>query len=279
MTSGQEQDPHRSLRPDTTHSSRATTRSQPASAPGLSLVACRPRRLLQNRLCTIWRTVRRRPLVKAWPARWPANHPHYTPTDASWINQVKSRFGLITRQAVRLGSFSSVKELTRKINACVEQYIAQASAFTWVASAESILARIERVSSLNSWTQHWVGLVGDQGRCAFTLEGNSNPGLIPMRPEPVKHLASVTTTASSYPEALFGSARAQFQSPGWQPRRRCPITTEAHSRSLRGSAGPDQTRTLSRKRDGRARCPTTILSSIRLARSRRTVPPWSGTQS
>ena len=79
---------------------------------------------------------------------------HYTPTCASWINQVERWFGLITQQAIRHGSFANVKELTRKIDAFVDPYNAQATPFVWVAIAESILAKIERLCLLVSGTQH-----------------------------------------------------------------------------------------------------------------------------
>ncbi|MCY3940403.1 MAG: IS630 family transposase [Gammaproteobacteria bacterium] len=92
--------------------------------------------------------------VKAWLARRPRYHMHYTPTYASWINQVERWFGLITQQAIRRGSFSSVKELTRKINAFVDQYNAHASPFAWVATADSILDKINRLCSVISGTQH-----------------------------------------------------------------------------------------------------------------------------
>ena len=92
--------------------------------------------------------------VRAWLARRPRYHVHYTPTYASWLNQVERWFGLITQQAIRRGSFSSVKELTRKIDAFVEQYNEQASPFVWVATAESILKKIERLCSLISGTRH-----------------------------------------------------------------------------------------------------------------------------
>jgi putative transposase len=49
--------------------------------------------------------------VKAWLAQRPRYHVHYTPTYASWLNQLERWFGLITQQAIRRGSFSSVKEL------------------------------------------------------------------------------------------------------------------------------------------------------------------------
>jgi hypothetical protein len=44
---------------------------------------------------------------------------HYTPTFASWINQVERWLGLITQQALRRGSLRSVKELMPKIDAYV----------------------------------------------------------------------------------------------------------------------------------------------------------------
>ena len=79
---------------------------------------------------------------------------HYTSAYASWVNQVERWFGLITQQAIRRGSFSNVKELVNKINACVEHYNAKASPFVWVASAELILAKTVRICSAVSRTQH-----------------------------------------------------------------------------------------------------------------------------
>ncbi len=67
---------------------------------------------------------------------------HYTPTDASWINQVERWFGLITQQAIRRGSFPNMKELISKNNSFVEHYNAKTSPFAWLATAESILAKI-----------------------------------------------------------------------------------------------------------------------------------------
>src|SRR3984893_9134563 len=62
------------------------------------------------------------PKVKAWLARPPRYHIHYTPTYASWLNQVERWFGLITQQAIRRGSFRSVRELVAKIDAYVAHY-------------------------------------------------------------------------------------------------------------------------------------------------------------
>jgi transposase len=53
--------------------------------------------------------------VRAWLERNPRITLHYTPTNGSWLNMVEIFFGIITRQAIRRGSFTSVKEL---IDAC-----------------------------------------------------------------------------------------------------------------------------------------------------------------
>jgi transposase len=85
------------------------------------------------------------PKVKAWLARRSRFHIHYTPTYASWLNQVERWFGIITQKAIRRGSFSSVKELVAKIERFVEHYNANPKPFMWTATAESILAKVERL--------------------------------------------------------------------------------------------------------------------------------------
>jgi len=92
--------------------------------------------------------------VKAWLARRPRYHIHYTPTYASWLNQVERWFGIITQRAIRRGSFSSVKQLTSKIQQFVENYNQTASPFAWTATAKSILDKIERLCAYTSGTRH-----------------------------------------------------------------------------------------------------------------------------
>src|ERR1700694_1862744 len=64
-------------------------------------------------------------------------HIHYTPTYASWLNQVERWFGLITQQAIRRGSFRSVGELVQKIDAYVTNYNLHRRPFVWTATADS----------------------------------------------------------------------------------------------------------------------------------------------
>ncbi len=81
--------------------------------------------------------------VKAWLARRPRFHVHYTPTYSSWLNQVERWFGLITQRAIGRGSFDSVPDLTRKINEFVKYYDQHPKPFMWTAAADSILAKLE----------------------------------------------------------------------------------------------------------------------------------------
>jgi hypothetical protein len=61
-------------------------------------------------------------------------------------------FNLITQQAIRRGTFSSVKELVNKIQQYVEQYNRHPKPFMWTATAESILAKIQRLCQRISGT-------------------------------------------------------------------------------------------------------------------------------
>jgi putative transposase len=92
--------------------------------------------------------------VKAWLARHARYHLHFVPTYSSWLNQVERRFALITQNTIRRGSLRSVKELIAKIEQFVATYNEHPSPFMWVATAESILAKLERLCTHISGTGH-----------------------------------------------------------------------------------------------------------------------------
>lgn len=92
--------------------------------------------------------------VKRWLAARPRYHVHYTPTSASWLNQVEIWFNIITQRAIRRGTFKSVKELISKINQFVQQYNATTRPFAWTATADSILEKIKRLCQFISGTRH-----------------------------------------------------------------------------------------------------------------------------
>jgi transposase len=62
------------------------------------------------------------PEVLAWLACHPRITFHFTPTSASCMNQVETWFGILTRQAIRRGSFRNVKELVAMIDAFTRQW-------------------------------------------------------------------------------------------------------------------------------------------------------------
>lgn len=66
---------------------------------------------------------------------WLAMHPnvffHYTPTSASWLNQVEIWFGILSRKALKGASFSDREQLRRAIEAFVSAYGLNAKPFIW----------------------------------------------------------------------------------------------------------------------------------------------------
>jgi putative transposase len=94
------------------------------------------------------------PRVRSWLAARPRFHVHFTPTYASWLNQVEIWFNRITQQAIRRGTFRSVKELVQKIDAFVRSSNATASPFVWTATADSIFAKLQRLCEGISGTGH-----------------------------------------------------------------------------------------------------------------------------
>lgn len=92
--------------------------------------------------------------VKRWFAARPRFHVHFTPTYASWLNQVEIWFNRITQQAIRRGTFRSVKELVEKIDRYVQNSNNHAQPFVWTATADSIFAKVERLCERISGTAH-----------------------------------------------------------------------------------------------------------------------------
>jgi putative transposase len=71
------------------------------------------------------------PRVKRWLAARPRFHLHFTPTYASWLNQVEIWLNRITQQAIRRGTFRSVQELVEKIDQYVQNSNRHPHPFVW----------------------------------------------------------------------------------------------------------------------------------------------------
>ena len=92
------------------------------------------------------------PRVKAWLARNPRITLHFTPTSGSWLNLVEIFFGIITRQAIRRGSFDSVRELVDAIRRFIDGWNERCEPFIWTKDADTILAKAKRKTT--SDTRH-----------------------------------------------------------------------------------------------------------------------------
>src|SRR5713101_5738646 len=93
--------------------------------------------------------------VRAWLARNPRITLHFTPTGCSWINLVECFFSVITRQAIRRGSFTSVKELTATIGAFIDHWNKHPRPFACTKDADDILSSIKRAKTkANVLTNH-----------------------------------------------------------------------------------------------------------------------------
>ena len=90
------------------------------------------------------------PNVQAWLAKNPRITMHFTPTSGSWLNMVEIFFGIITRQAIRRGTFDSVGDLKAAIRRFIDSWNDRCEPFVWTKDAETILAKAKRKSINNT---------------------------------------------------------------------------------------------------------------------------------
>ena len=83
------------------------------------------------------------PKVEKWFKAHPRYHLHFTPTSASWLNQVERWFARITEDRIRRGTFLSVKELEAAIMDYIEHTNRNPKPFVWTASADAILGKVK----------------------------------------------------------------------------------------------------------------------------------------
>ncbi len=84
------------------------------------------------------------PATRAWLARHPRFHLHFTPTGSSWINQVERWFGFLTDQMIRRGVHKSVQALEADIRAWIAGWNQHPRPFIWTKTAEEILDSLAR---------------------------------------------------------------------------------------------------------------------------------------
>jgi hypothetical protein len=138
-------------------------------ATGKVTAACKPRHRHQESLAFCKQVARaypdrelhlvmdnyaahKRPEIRDWLSDNPRVHAHFTPTSASWMNLVEVWFGIIERQAIRRGSYRSVRELNAKIRVFINGWNDRAHPFVWTKSAEEVPAKADRQTT--SATDH-----------------------------------------------------------------------------------------------------------------------------
>jgi len=84
------------------------------------------------------------PAVKKWLAARPRYHVHFTPTSASWLNQIERWFAEITRKRIRRGTFRSVRDLITAIQDYIRAYNKNPRPFQWVATASKIIRKVRK---------------------------------------------------------------------------------------------------------------------------------------
>ena len=115
----------------------------------LKLVAkAHPRRKLHV-VCDNYAT-HKHPNVASWLKKNPRVTLHFTPTSGSWLNMVEIFFGIITRQAIRRGTFDSVRDLKDAIRAFIDGWNERCEPFVWTKDAETILTKAKRKSTSNT---------------------------------------------------------------------------------------------------------------------------------
>jgi transposase len=90
------------------------------------------------------------PAVQAWLAKHPRVRMHFTPTSGSWLNLVEVFFGIITRQAIRRGTFTSVKDLIAAIETFIDAWNDRCQPFVWTKTADEILTKANRKFTSNT---------------------------------------------------------------------------------------------------------------------------------
>ena len=84
------------------------------------------------------------PSVKAWFARHPRFHLHFTPTSASWLNLVERFFALLSARQIKRGTHRSTRELEQAIRTYLNIYNEDPQPFIWTKTADEIFASLAR---------------------------------------------------------------------------------------------------------------------------------------
>jgi transposase len=96
------------------------------------------------------------PEVKAWLAKNPRIHFHYTPTSASWLNQVEGFFGILSKQSLSPTNFPSKKALRDHIERYITSWNEHPTPFIWTKPADALIQSHRQMLERISHAAHWI---------------------------------------------------------------------------------------------------------------------------
>ena len=82
------------------------------------------------------------PTVKAWFARHPRYHLHFTPTSGSWLNLVERWFAILSQRQIKRGSHRSTLELEKAIRNFLDVHNQDPKPFVWHKTADEIIESV-----------------------------------------------------------------------------------------------------------------------------------------
>lgn len=89
-----------------------------------------------------------KPKHDGWLSRHPKVHFHFTPTHASWLNQVEVWFSILSRSALRGASFTSIQQVCAHIDSFIQTYNRFSKPFRWKAKEVHPSAPKRRIADL-----------------------------------------------------------------------------------------------------------------------------------
>ena len=92
--------------------------------------------------------------VRSWLAANPLVHFHYTPTSASWLNQVEGFFGILGKQSLGRTDFRSKRALRDHLDAYMRAWNKSPTPFAWTKPADAIIKSHRRMLKRISTAVH-----------------------------------------------------------------------------------------------------------------------------
>src|SRR5207237_62677 len=104
---------------------------------------------------------------------WLADNPlvrfHYTPTSASWLNQVEGFFGILGKQSLGISDFHSKRALRDHLEAYMRAWNKSPTPFAWTKPADAIIKlhrrMVKRISTAGTRTS--ISLEGAENKRVF----------------------------------------------------------------------------------------------------------------